>query len=134
MVTLNTPRRLWKGTGERVRVGSYLDVIQNIWEVFKAALCQVWAQFKLQKEILFLGKKKKNSSSDEKTEWKGRPLFFFSLRQNPFLFLLSNNIAAISYYLAEIAQTRVHIMMSDPFSRLSARLLLIEGVLKVILC
>lgn len=57
MVTLNTSRRLWKDTGERVRVGSYLDVIQNIWEVIKAVLRQVWAQFKLQKEILFLGKK-----------------------------------------------------------------------------
>lgn len=57
MVTLNTSRRLWKDTVERVRVGSYLDVSQNIWEVIKAVLRQVWAQFKLQKEIFFLGEK-----------------------------------------------------------------------------
>lgn len=43
-------------------------------------------------------------------------IFFFSLPQNPFLFLHSTNIAAISYYLAAIAQTRVHIMKSDPLA------------------
>lgn len=43
-------------------------------------------------------------------------IFSSPLRQNPFLFLLSNNIAAISYYLAAIAQTRVHIMKSDPLA------------------
>lgn len=56
---------------EKAQVASSLDAIQGSGEVIKAVLCQVQAQFKLHKEIVFFNEKKKEEgTSDEKTESK----------------------------------------------------------------
>lgn len=76
-------------------MASSLDAIQGSGEVIKAVLCQVQAQFKLHKEIVFFNEiKKEEGTSDEKTESKdGLSLSFFFTP--PTGALLSNNSCPI---------------------------------------